>query len=357
MPCGLLSNRNSIDMGATYNYIDMITKLKEQFFIGDHAAFYSLACAVACICAAFALIGWYNHMMNDPWGMFDLKSLIYIIVPIFLVCNFYTLVLQPLDGLTSIITKGITASVSQDREGLQGKVNEAYMAVENAIKGNTMRGQFEEMVESGSSQTSLDNGASGNSNSVFESNVETTIDEGEKPGFWQKVWGAIKGGVQDAMGFPYKAISTILSWLMSCIVDLVRFLLTILSGVFLIILGLLGPFIFAFAPMSSFNAGIANWFARYIQISFWIPVCSIIDYINIHMKSELLTVFAQNNLVEKMVFPTFFLIFLDIATLAMLLAVPTISSWIIESDGAGQASSKMANTAKKAARFIATKGK
>ena len=344
-------------MGATYNYIDMIIKLKEQFFTGDNSGIYSLACAIACICAAFTLIIWYNQMMNDPWGMFDLKGIIHIILPLFLVCNFNTLVLGPVDGLTSIVCKGITASVSQNRESLQAKISGAYASVENAIKGNTMRGQFEEMVESGSSQTSLDNGASGNSNAVFESNVETAIDEGEKPGFWKKVWGAIKGGVQDAMGFPYKAISTILSWAMSCIVDLVRFLLTISSGVYLIILGLLGPFIFAFAPISSFNAGISNWFARYIQISFWIPVCSIVDYINIHMKSELLTVFAQNNLIEKMVFPTFFLIFLDIATLAMLLAVPTISSWIIESDGAGQASSKMANTAKKAARFIATKGK
>ena len=344
-------------MGATYSYLDLMMKLKSQFFIGDHAAFYSLACAVACIMAAFALIGWYNHMMNDPWGMFDLKSLLRIILPIALVCNFYNLVLMPLDGLTTIVTKGISASVSQDSEGLQGQINEAYMAVENAIKGNTMRGQFEEMVESGSSQTSLDNGATGNSNSVFESNVETAIDEGEKPGFWKKVWGAIKGGVQDAMGFPYKAISTVLSWVMSCIVDLVRFLLTILSGVYLIILGLLGPFIFAFAPISNFRAGIANWIARYIQISFWIPVCAIIDYVNIHMKSEMLAVFAQNNLVEKMVFPTVFLLFFDVATLAMLLAVPTISSWVIESDGAGHVGSGMVNTAKKAARYFATKGK
>lgn len=330
----------------------MIIKLKEQFFTGDNSGIYSLACALACICAAFALIAWYNHMMNDPWGMFDLKGIIRIILPLFLVCNFSTLVLGPVDGLTSIVCKGITASVSQNQESLQAKINGAYAAVENAIKGNTMRGQFEEMVESGSSQTSLDNGAIGNSNSVFESNVETTIDEGEKPGFWQKVWGAIKGGVQDAMGFPYKAISTILSWAMSCIVDLARFLLQILSGVYLIVLGLIGPFVCAFSILPTFRGNIMSWLARYIQISFWAPMCSLIDFINFKMKDNLLDVFAMNNLVEQMVFPTVFLLFLDFATLAMILSVPTLSSWIISGGGASGMMGQTASVAKKAARVF-----
>lgn len=330
----------------------MIIKLKEQFFTGDNSGIYSLACALACICAAFALIAWYNHMMNDPWGMFDLKGIIRIILPLFLVCNFSTLVLGPVDGLTSIVCKGITASVSQNQESLQAKINGAYAAVENAIKGNTMRGQFEEMVESGSSQTSLDNGAIGNSNSVFESNVETTIDEGEKPGFWQKVWGAIKGGVQDAMGFPYKAISTILSWAMSCIVDLARFLLQILSGVYLIVLGLIGPFVCAFSIIPSFKGNLMAWLARYIQISFWAPMCSLIDFINFKMKDNLLDVFAMNNLAEQMVFPTVFLLFLDFATLAMILSVPTLSSWIISGGGASGMMGQTASVAKKAARVF-----
>lgn len=339
-------------MGATYNYIDMIIKLKEQFFTGDNSGIYSLACAIACICAAFTLIIWYNQMMNDPWGMFDLKGIIHIILPLFLVCNFNTLVLGPVDGLTSIVCKGITASVSQNRESLQAKINGAYASVENAIKGNTMRGQFEEMVESGSSQTSLDNGASGNSNAVFESNVETAIDEGEKPGFWKKVWGAIKGGVQDAMGFPYKAISTILSWAMSCIVDLARFLLQILSGVYLIVLGLIGPFVCAFSILPTFRGNIMSWLARYVQISFWAPMCSLIDFINFKMKDNLLDVFAMNNLVEQMVLPTVFLLFLDFATIAMILSVPTLCSWIITSSGASGIVGQTASVAQKASRVF-----
>ena len=153
------------------------------------------------------------------------------------------------------------------------------------------------------------------------------------------------------MGFPYKAISNVLSWLISCIVDLTRCVLTLVSGMYLIVLGLLGPFVFALSIIPSFKGGIAGWLARYIQISFWMPICSIIDYINFNLKDKLLDVFAGNNMVEQMVFPTVFLIFLDVATLSMLLGVPKISAWIIASDGSGLGGS-VASVAQKAARLF-----
>ena len=338
-------------MTPTYNYIDMILKLKEEFFLGDHSAIYMLACSVACISAGFALIALLNHINNDPWGRFDVKGLLRIFTVLLVVCNFYSVVLVPFDYLTSLVAKGVSASVAADAGSLQSKINQAYSSVETTIKEKTLRGQFESMVESGSSQTSLDNGAIGNSNSVFESNVESDIDSGDKPGFWSKVWGTVKGAVQDAMGFPYKAISNVLSWLISCIVDLTRCVLMLVSGMYLIVLGLLGPFVFALSIIPSFRGGIAGWIARYIQISFWVPVCSIIDYINFNLKDKLLDVFAGNNMVEQMVFPTVFLIFLDVATLSMLLGVPKISAWIIASDGSGLGGS-VASVAQKAARLF-----
>lgn len=333
----------------------MILKLKEEIFLGDHSGLFTLACSVACIAAGFALIALFNQVTNDPWGRFDVKGMLRIFTVLLIVCNFHTVVLLPFDYLTSLVAKGVTASVNSDPASLHSKVNQAYASVENVIKEKTMRGQFEEMVESSSSQTSLDNGAVGNSNSVFESNVETSIDGGEEPGFWEKVWGAIKGGVQDAMGFPYKAISNVLSWLISCLVDLTRFVLMLVSGMYLIVLGILGPFVFALSIIPDFKGGIAGWIARYIQISFWVPICSIIDYINFHLKDELLDVFAGNNMAEQMVFPTVFLIFLDIATVAMLLGVPKISAWVIASDGSGMSGASL-SVAKKAA-MIFTKGK
>ena len=86
-------------------------------------------------------------------------------------------------------------------------------------------------------------------------------------------------------------------------------------------------------------------------------MCSLIDFINFKMKDNLLDVFAMNNLAEQMVFPTVFLLFLDFATLAMILSVPTLCSWIISGGGASGMMGQTASVAKKAARLFATKGK
>lgn len=339
---------------ANANYIDLINNLKQEMFTTDQAGIVSLACAVGCIMASFALIAWYNHWQNDPWGMFDMKGVLRIVVVLALVCNFHSFVLIPFDYMTNIVTKGITSTVKEDRNAMQFKLNSAFSAVEDALSRNTMRGQFEQMLDSGTSETSLDDGASGGTNAVLESVVESDINSGKTPGFWDKVWGMLKGAVQSAMGFPYKAISTIIAWVMSCIVDFVRFILMLLSGIYMIILGLLGPFIFAISILPSYKGGISNWFARYIQFAFWVPVCSIIDYINIHLKDALLDLFARNNLVEQMVFPTVFIILLEVATLVMLLAVPSISSWVVAGDGAGAMRSIM-TAAQKAAKLLVKK--
>lgn len=337
---------------ATTNYIDMVNNLKQEMFNADNSAIFALACSLACITALLTLVTWYNQWQNDPWGKFDMKSLVRIFTMLLLVCNFNTFVLLPMDYLSSIVSKGITASVKEDKGALQYKLSNAYQTVEDALTRNTMRGQFEQMLESGTSSTSLEDGISGDTNSVLESSVESDIDRGEKKGFWGKVWGAVTGAVQYAMSVPYKSISNILSWLISCIVDLVRFVMMLLSGMNMIILGLIGPFVFAISIIPTFKGSVGNWFARYIQFSFWVPICSMIDYINFHIKDELLDVFAKNNLVEQMVFPTFFIILLDVATLFMLFSVPNISAWIVNGDGAKVARSVVSTAQKAATVFL-----
>jgi len=338
----------------TTNYIDMILEMKKNFFMGDQSGIYLLACSVACICAFFFLIGWYNHMMNDPWGMFDLKAIVRVVAIIAMVCNFHTLVLAPLDSISGLVTKGITASVKADPQSVQSKMSSAYSAVENALSNNTLRGQFEQMLDGSAASTSVD-ALAYDSSPVLESQAESTAESGSEKGFFARVWGYIRGAAQDALGFPFKGISTVLSWLISCIVDLVRLCLMMISGVMLIVLGLLGPFVFALSIVPHFQGGIASWIARYIQISFWVPVCTLVDYVNIHLKDSLLDAFAANNLIEQMIFPTTFIIALDVVTIALLLEVPTIASWVIESNGASGAGSKMVSVAKKAAKVLAKK--
>lgn len=338
-------------MVTAVNYLEVINELKQQIFTGDHQAIYTMACALACMTASFALVLWYNHWRTDPWGMFDLKTLIRILGTLIVVCNFHTLVLMPLDSMTSLFTKGINASVTTDPASMQTKLNNAYASVENAVKNNTMRGVFEQYLESDSNVTTLEDGVSGGSNSVLESTVEQSIAQGEEPGFWEKAWDTAKSAMGFVSGFTYSAVSNVLSWLLSAAVDVVRFVMNIVCGIYLIILGILGPFIFALGILPAFQHNITSWIGRYIQFSLWVPVCTLVDYINIHLKDALLTAFEKYNLVEQMVFPTIFIILLDIATLILLLSVPSICSWVASGDSVNAARSGV-STAQKAMKLL-----
>ena len=336
------------------NYIDMILDLKQKMFQTDLSGFTSLACAVGCIAASFAIIALYNKMMNDPWGMFDLKEVIRIIVTLLLVCNFYSIVLAPFDGLTSILTKGITMSVKADSGSVQAKLRNAYISVEDAVKGNTLKGEFEDMVDGSASGASVeDSGLSYDSSPVLESQAEVSAEGGgKKKNIFQKIWGWCKGAMQDAMGVPFTAVSNVLSWILSCAVDFARFILLLFSGIYLIILGVIGPFVFALSIIPDFSGGVSVWIARYIQIAFWMPVCSIVDYVNIHLKDSLLDVFANTSAIDRMVLPTVFVAMLDVVTLLMLFAVPSISSWVVSSAGASDANGSIVSNVMKAKKLF-----
>ena len=137
------------------NYPEMLQDIKMSIFSGDHSGIYSLAGAVACIAASFSLITWYNKMMNDPFGRLDVRSVVRTVMVLFLTCNFYSFVLMPLDGITHTVAKAITASVDSDRDGVFGKINESYAAVEEHDK-ESLTGQFEEEMGRESSSTDLD---------------------------------------------------------------------------------------------------------------------------------------------------------------------------------------------------------
>ena len=217
------------------NYPEMLQDIKMSIFSGDHSGIYSLACAVACIAASFSLITWYNKMMNDPFGRLDVRSVVRTVFVLFLTCNFYSFVLMPLDGITHTVAKAITASVDSDRDGVFGKINELYAAVEEHDK-ETLTGQFEEEMGRESSSTDLD-GLSYETSAIAESIVESAIEKGEKPGFFKRLWSGVKGFVSAKIGQAVNNLGSILSALLSIIVKLVQYVLYAVSSVYLILCG------------------------------------------------------------------------------------------------------------------------
>lgn len=332
------------------NYPEMLQNIKMSIFTGDHSAVYSLACAIACIAAMVSLLWWYNKMLNDPYGRLDMRAIVRTGVVLFLTCNFYSFVLVPFDSITHIVTKAITASVDKDPSGIIGKVNEALAESERNDRENSLTGKLEE--ESSKSLTSTsDSGASGETSFVLESMTEDKIASGKKKNWFQKTWESIKLVVSMKIGDTVEKASTCISWLMSLIIKIVQWILLAVSSIYLIILGFIGPFVFAFSLMPGFTNNISTWVARYIQISFWVPMAAIVDFVNFKVKDALILEFWKAGFGARMAFPIH-MILIDAVLLITLLAIPTLSSWVITSAGASDVNRSITTTAQKGAMLL-----
>ena len=329
------------------NYPEMMHDIKLSIFTADQSAIYSLACSVACIAASFALISWYNHLMNDPYARLDMTSIVRAMAILFLTCNFFHMVMVPLDFVMHTVTKAITVSVDTDKDGLWGKVNELYTDAEEARRQETLVGQFEEEMESQQSETSIEGGLSAQSSAIVESLAEATVNSGESPGFFKRLWAGMKGFVSAKCGQLLDNAGSILSYILSVIVKLAQYILIAVSSVCLIILGLMGPFVFALALLPGFESGIKTWLARYIQISFWVPLTALVDLVNIKLKGAMATALVGSTIVPRMAAP-FHLLILDLITLVCLIEVPTLAGWLLQSSGAEDLSRKTINLGKKA---------
>jgi len=335
------------------NYPELFQNIKMSIFTGDHSAIYSLACSIACLAAMISLLWWYNKMLNDPFGRLDVRSIVRSGIILFLTCNFYSFVLVPFDSLTHWVTKAITASVDNDTSGITGKINEALADVERSRSENTLAGELsQEMSRTSSSET--DSGLSGETSGVLEAVTEVAVEGGRKTSWWQNAWTAIKTAVSMKIGQVVENAGTAISWILSFLVKLVQWVLMGISSIYLIILGLIGPFVFALALMPGYVNNISTWVARYIQISFWVPMAAIVDYVNFKLKDAMVAEFWRSGLGDQIAFPVH-LILLDVMLLLTLLAIPTLSNWVITSAGASDVTGAMAKNAQKAftlKRFI-----
>lgn len=329
------------------NYIDLLDDIKMELFAGDNSGIYMLVCAAACICASFSLVSLYSRMMNEPYGQFDMGAVIRIFSVLLLICNFYSLVLIPFDFMTATLTRGLTAYVDHDTDGMAGQIGALFESVENAMDSGTLAGEFRSSVAAETADTADGSGFSYGSNPVMESKAEYEMDSPERKGFWTVCWETVKMAATFTLGSPVEHFSTALSWVISILVKLVQYILLAVSNIYLIILGLVGPFVFAVSLLPGFSGNISAWIARYLQISFWVPMASLVDFVNFRMKDALVDYFWSTAEVGKFAAPVH-LVILDVVTLVCLFAVPSLCSWVVSSAGASDVNRAIVSTAAKA---------
>ena len=334
-------------MASPFNYIEVMQQVKQTIFTGDHSAIYNIACAVACIAASFSLITWYNKMMNDPYGRLDMRSVIRALIVLFLTCNFYHAVLIPFDHLTYLVTKSVSASVDEKRKDAYS-YKEIIKQVEQQRGEESFVGNFLREMDSETSSESADGSSlSFDTSATMASEAEVNIASKPKKGLGAKIWQGMKDAFSAIVSVPVYSIGSVLSIAITLITKIVQWILTAVSAIYLIILGLVGPIVFALSLMPGFRKGIHNWVARYIQISFWCPMAALVDHVNYKITGALVVTMFNNPSLNSGAY-TLHLIVLELITLVCLLGVPSMASWVISSAGAGELNRNLASTAQKA---------
>ena len=153
------------------------------------------------------------------------------------------------------------------------------------------------------------------------------------------------------VSFPVYSAGSVISLAVSFLTKIVQWILTAVSSIFLIVLGLIGPLVFALSLIPGFANNISVWIARYIQISFWSPMAALVDYVNYKITGALVVTMFNNPTLMSGVY-NIHLILLELVTLICLLAVPQMASWLITSAGASDVTRGMANTAQKGAMLL-----
>lgn len=338
-------------MASPFNYIEVLQQVKQTIFTGDHSGIYNVACAVACIAASFSLITWYNKMLNDPYGRLDMRAVIKTLIVLFLTCNFYSFVLMPFDHLTYLVTKSVSASVDEQRSETYS-YKAIIRQVEESRGEQTFLGSFLKDMESETGEAQADGSdQSYGTSSVLESEAEMRINDKPKKGLSAKIWQGIKDAFSTIADFPVYSAGSVISMAVSLLTKIVQWILTAVSSVYLVVLGLIGPIVFALSLIPGFDNNISVWLARYIQISFWSPMAALVDYVNYKITGALVVTMYNNPTLVSGVYNTH-LILLELVTLICLLAVPQMASWVIVGSGASDVNRGIASTAQKATMLL-----
>lgn len=140
------------------------------------------------------------------------------------------------------------------------------------------------------------------------------------------LWEEFEDGLQNAF-------ITILEWFYFAS----EIILKTLRIFYLLILAIIGPIVFAFGLFDGISGGIPAWFSRYISISLWASVISILKALLNTVHTHLLNIEIQD--LEAVlagqpgVGTDYYAVAFYLAGILGFFAVPTIAGWIVSAGG------------------------
>ena len=295
--------------------------VKDAVLEGKIGAMTSIAAVIAAILAAMSVLKTSKDYVNGHGT--DLWSLLRPLVLLLLTCQFHVLVLRPLDSMINIFTRDIASYVSISSSEYISKWGENMFDMGEMAMQNNQREYFEELAEQ--------------------------ADKSFITQFFMTIWLSFKKLLLDRFHLASLTVGSAIGGVLFLIVKILLFVQQLLSCTYQMINALLGPFVLALGILPSFENGIKNWIARYIQIAMWVPIGYFMMYINLQVGSSFCSMAATNGTSLSM---EWFMIALQMVSLISIAAVPKIAAWVIESTGANDAHGSLSMPARTAARKL-----
>ena len=298
-----------------------LDNVKHSIFNEHMEGMMHVSIAIAGILAGLTILKNYNGFVKGD-GL-DAFLILKPVMLLILIANFHTLVMTPLDSLVSIFIRGVTetCSVTNEEYLMTWKENMETMAMTDITKN--IEAYHESIAE-------------------FESNSRIVR-------FFKTIWEGLKRSVMSMMNLTSLKTGALIGGLLYIVAKVLLFMQQVICYFYQIFIGMVGPVIFATSVWPGYEAGIKRWFARYIQLSCWIPAGFLVMMIGL----EITSAFADASLAgETGLSATWFMILLHIVALVMISAVPKLATYWIESRGGNDAHGSVTQPARNIARKL-----
>ena len=274
---------------------------------------------IAAVTAGLAILKNYNGFVKGD-GI-DFMLLFKPIMILVLVGNFNELVMQPFDSLVNIFIRSMTETASV--------TNEEYLA--------SWKHNLETMALSDIASNIEE----------YQQTIASFENQSRIARFFKTIWEGLKRSVMSMMNITSLKTGALIGGLLYIVAKILLFMQQVICYIYQMFIGLIGPLIFSTAAWPGFEAGMKRWFARYIQISCWIPAGFLIMMISLEVTSA----FANASLAgETGLSASWFMIILHIISLVMISAVPKLATYFIESRGGNDAHGSVTQPARNLAR-------
>ena len=298
-----------------------LDNVKHSIFNEHMEGMMHVSIAIAGILAGLTILKNYNGFVKGD-GL-DAFLILKPVMLLILIANFHTLVMTPLDSLVSIFIRSVTETCSV--------TNEEYLM--------TWKENMETMA-----MTDITKNIEAYNESIAEFESDSRIAR-----FFKTIWEGLKRSVMSMMNLTSLKTGALIGGLLYIVAKVLLFMQQVICYFYQIFIGIVGPVIFATSAWPGYEAGIKRWFARYIQLSCWIPAGFLVMMIGL----EITSAFADASLAgETGLSATWFMILLHIVALVMISAVPKLATYWIESRGGNDAHGSVTQPARNIARKL-----